>query len=263
MSKQFRTLISDAISVVDPFRDEIQYLLMKKTKDGDVALLGKSKNSSIEITALSRHDIPEFEGVACFGSLSYLGAVLKSKYLKTDEFSMDVEYREKKDQNTKSVYSILFESNDGKFQAFYQATDPFVNKMNRFKPAAVKSWPVTFTVDQEFIKDFSEIQKVHKSGARLGGDRDDLFTLSYSGGDIVAIFGDKGHRSNLILSRSAEADGIDTLSALLSITLFQSILKLVGKGEAKAKFTANALKIDIINDAAAYSLTIAAKKRSI
>lgn len=264
MSKEFRNLLAEAVTIVEPFRDELQFILMKKTKSGDISLAGKSKSSSIEMTALSKHDIPDFNGVACFGSISYLGAILKSKYLKADNFSMDIEYKEKKDYNTQSVYAIMFESADEKFQAFYQATDPFVNKMNRIKPSAIDGWPVSFTINQEFIKDFNEIQKVHKSGPRLGGDRDDLFTLSYSDGNIVSMFGEKGHRSNLVLCTDAQGkDDIDSISALLNISLFQSILKLVGKGEARAKFTSTALKIDIDNTAATYSLTLAAKKRSI
>lgn len=263
MSKEFRNLLAETITVVEPFRDEIQFILMKKTREGDIALVGKSKSSSIEITALSKHDLPDFEGVACFGSVSYLGAILKSKYLKNGSFSMEVEYKERKDYNTKSVFSILFESEDEKFQAFYQATDPFVNKMNRIKPLNITNWPVSFTITQDFIKDFNEIIKVHKSGPKLGGDRDDLFTLSFSNGNIVAIFGEKGHRSNLVLCDNAVGKDVDTISALLNISLFQSILKLIGKGDAKARFTSTALKIDIDNDAATYSLTIAAKKRSV
>ena len=80
MSKEFRDLLEDVIKVVEPFSAEISFILMKRDRDDDIVLVAKSKTTSIQITAMSLKDIPDFDGVACFGSIPYLGAVVKSKY---------------------------------------------------------------------------------------------------------------------------------------------------------------------------------------
>ena len=176
---------------------------------------------------------------------------------------MEVEYREAKDY-PKSIGSINFKGGNNKLEAFYQATDPFVNKMNKVRPEKIDNWPVEFEITQEVIKDFTEIQKVHKASPKMGSDRDDLFTLAYNGGSVIAMFGDKSHRSNMTLCEDAKCDdSVSMVNALISVSNFQAILKLIGKGKATARLTDRGLKVELVTELATYSLIIAAKKRSL
>ena len=260
MSKELRNLLADVITIVEPFRDDISHILMKRTPEGDIAAAAKSRDSNISITMLSQKDVEGFEGVACFGSIPYLSAALNSSYIKDDRAKIDLDYDTASDGKTHALKSITFKGGR-KLVAFYQATDPFINKMNRIKPPIIREWPIKFTIDGQFIKDFNEVYKVHRA-SMVGGDKDAVFTLSYSFGEIISLFGEKGHQSNMILSENAESTDIDKLSALMPITHFQAILKLIGKGVGHAKFTDKALRVDIQTELATYSLMILAKKVS-
>ncbi len=264
MSTELKDLLIDVLSVVEPFRDEITHILMKRTEGGDIVAVAKSKDSNISITVMSSNDVPEFSGVACFGSLPYLGAVVKSKYLTGDNYSVEPAFDTASDGKTRALRSITFKGGKNKLEAFYQATDPFVNRLNKIKPPTIKEWPITFDIDSQFIKDFTEIQKVHRAAPKIGGDRDDIFTLAYNNGEIIAVFGERGHQSSMVLTEKAESSGQDKMGALLPVSHFQAILKLVApaKGLGVAKFAEKALRVDITTDLATYSLMILSKKPS-
>ena len=264
MSVEFKNLLTDILMVVEPFRDEIPFVLMKRTQEQDIALAAKSKSGSIRITARSHMDVPDFEGVACLGSLQYLSAVLNSPQFKGDkkEFEITQHYETATDGKTHALRYITFKGGR-KMEVFYEATDPFVNRMNKIKPPKIDKWPITFNINEAFIKDFNDITKVHRASPRLGGDRDDVFTMLYSKGQISAVFGEKSHQSTMILTDDVTADeGIDTHNDLYLVNHFQTILKLVGKNKGVGKLAPFALRVDTSTEYATYSILITAKKRS-
>ncbi len=262
MSLEFKNLLTDVLSVVEPFRDEIPFILMKRTQEQDIALAAKSKNGNIRITARSHKDVPDFEGVACLGSLQYLSAVLNSPQMSgKNNFSIKQHYETATDGKTHALRYMTFKGGR-KMEVFYEATDPFVNKMNKIKPPKIDSWPITFKINAAFIKDFNDITKVHRASPKLGGDRDDVFTLLYSNGKMSAVFGEKSHQSTMILTEDTTTTGVDTHNDLFPVTHFQAILKLIGKNTGVGKLAPRALRIDTSTEYATYSLMITAKKKS-
>lgn len=261
MSVEFRDLLTDVLTMVDPFRDGITFILTKRTKTGDIVSVAKSKSGDISITSMSRVDVPDLEGAACFGSLPYLKAILSSKFIKGKaNFSMEPHYDISSDGKTNSLRFVLFKGGN-KMEASYEATDPFISKMQNVKLPSIKDWTVTFKIDQNFISDFTEMHKVHRAAPKIGGDRDDIFTLLCSEGKVIAVFGEKGHQTSMTLGENNES-GVK-LSALLSVTHFQAILKLLGKGTGEARFAEKALRVDTVTDIATYSLMISTKKQSV
>ena len=262
MSKEFRDLLADVIRIVEPFRLDISHILMKRTPEGDIAAAAKSRDSNISITMLCKKEVKAYEGVACFGSLPYLSAILDSSYVKdNDNAKIELNYDTASDGKTHALRSINFKGGR-KMVAYYEATDPFINKMNRIKPPTIKEWPVKFTIDDQFIKDFNEVYKMHRASITTG-DKDAVFNLAFSFGEVIAMFGDKGHQSNIVLSENAEGTDTDKLSALMPVMHFQAILKLIGKGTGQARLCEKALRVDVQTDMATYSLMILAKKVSM
>lgn len=268
MSTNLRNALADMLAVVEPFKDDIPNILLKRTPNNDIAMAAKSRHGNISITGNLLIDVPELRGVACLGSIPYLSAIVGSKYIKGKaKFSVELAYDEsKKDgKDLTLLKSMLFQG--GKMESFYQATDPFINKINRVKaPPATKVWPVTFEITPELTADFNEIMKVHRAAPKVGGDRDDVFKLIATGSSISATFGERGHLSSVVLTEDAHredtGDGVDNFHALFSVTQFQAILKLIGKGTGKANLSLRSLRVDINTEIANYSLTIIAKKLS-
>jgi len=265
MSLEFKNLLTDILSKVEPFSDGVSHILMRKEGDGGIAFLAKSRDGNISITGTSKEIIPFFEDVACLGSLPYLGSVLNSAYFKKgNDLNMELNYETSSNGKTRALRSILFTTKNGKFESFYQATDPFVHNLNKNKPSVIDNWPIEFTINKGVIAEFTEVAKIHKSAPKIGGDRDDIFTLAYSSEKILAIFGEKGHQSTVILAEDVDYSGVtDSLSALFSLTTVQSLFKLIGKSDAVCRVADKALKIELETINGFYFFVTTAKKLSI
>jgi hypothetical protein len=140
--------------------------------------------------------------------------------------------------------------------------------MNRIKLPPQLDWPLAFSIDVDFIKSFDEMCKIHALAPKTGSERDDIFQLVHTDEGIEAIFGDHHHTANVVLSETVEANlrttvanlRTDKTHAYFSISLFKSILKLIGKGDAIGYLTNTGLRIDTETKHATYKFVTAAKK---
>ena len=235
MSDEFRNILADLLANTEPFRDSISHLLLKKTEAGDIVAAAKSRDGNIAVTARAKIDAPEFHDVACLGSLPFLNSIVNSAYFTGKSRSvskMKMNYDISSNGKTKALRSMEFSSGK-KMQIFYQATDPYINDLTRVKKATVKDWNVKFKITPTLIADYMEALKIQKAAPKIGGDRDDVFTLSYTqDNEIVATFGEKGHSTSIVLSKQVEeSEDVNVITSLFSIVNFQAILKLVGKKE--------------------------------
>lgn len=259
MSVEFRDLLTDLLEAVDPFRDTITHILMRRSDNG-VEAVAKSRENAISIQAAAKKSVADFEHIACLGKLQFLKTILNSDYIKgKSEFTIDLKYDIATDNKTTALRTVEFKG--GGMKAFYTPTDPFVNQLGGIKVPTITKWPVLFGIDANVIKHFEQLHKIHQSAPRAGGDRDDIFQLAFSNGEILALFGEKGHQSQVILSTNAgTTEEIDKLSALFSITHFRSILKFMGKSGGVAHFADKCLKIEMETNNAEYAFSIYAKR---
>lgn len=260
MSKPFRDLVSDILEKTQPFKDEVSHLIMKKDDLGDVVARVKSPVLSLNVT--SAIAVPEFNSVVVFGSLSYLRALLKSKYLSAKDAKFDIKFTIKTASNgkTEAVRNMTIKS--GRMESFYQATDPFINNIATVKKSKVTDWTTMFPIDKKDMTEFDEVAKIHAMAEKIGGERDDIFSLGYDGsGSIIASFGEKGHQSSVILTEEAESvDGPRKISGLYSIRHFQGLMKMMEDSPAVVSLAQNAIRFEIEGKVAKYSAVLTAKK---
>ncbi len=269
MSKVFRDVMVDMLTHIEPFKDSISNLLMKKNTDGTITAVAKARDGNIALRIESKHEIPEFDHIACFGSLPYLRSILKSAYFSgksksSQGMSMDMEFDVSSNGKTTALRSIQFSTKSGRFEAFYQATDPFVNNLNKVKLPAIEDWDADFTIGQDEIKDFSEILKIHKTAPKIGGDRDDIFRLTIDDGIVQSTFGDKGHHSSVLLASNVNIE-TDTsgINSLFAVSKIEAMFKLVGKGEALCSVAKRAFRVQLETAWCTYSIVTTAKKLGI
>ncbi len=269
MSKVFRDVMVDILTHIEPFRDSISNLLMRKNTDGSITAVAKARDGNIALMIESKLEIPEFDHIACFGSLPYLRSILKSAYFNgkgknSTGMGIEMEFAISSNGKSEALRAIQFTTKSGKFEAFYQATDPFVNNLNKVKLPTIDIWDADFIIGQDEIKDFSEVLKIHKTAPKVGGDRDDIFKLTIDDGEVQATFGDKGHHSTVTLGENVdivtELSGIDSLFA---VSKLEAMFKLIGKGEAQCSVAKKALRIQLETAWCTYSIVTVAKKLGI
>lgn len=260
---QFKQFLADVLASVDPFKDVVTHIYLRRRKDGTegVEAAAQPRDGSIKISAVSVKPIEEFQNVACLGNLPYLRAVLQSSYLKKEP-TLDLNYDVDSQGKGEALRHINFKGTKG-FKTHYQATDPYIDKLGRVKPVVIDYWPVAFFINAEVIKNFDEIIKIHASAPKIGTSLDDVFYLVYEGGKVEGIFGDQGSQSSVVLSDIAEAESdVDKVTTLLSISRLRSILKQIGKGEAMAHLCPTALKIDTGTEHAKYQFVLQGKRKA-
>jgi len=260
MSKQLETFLIDVLTGIDPFKDVVSHIFIRRNKeDSTLEAAAKARDGSISIRAISKKPIKEFEYVACLGNLSYLKSVLISPYMKADG-KMKLGWETASNGKSQALRYIEFSGGKG-FKTFYQATDPFVNQLGRIEIKKNQEWPVAFHIGPAVVKNFDDIYKIHLSAPRTGSDLDDIFRLSFTEKGIEGVFGDNDTEASVILSDIAEAEeGTDKMSGLFQISRFRSILKQIGKNEALAYQGAYALMIDTETTHSNFQFVMQAKK---
>lgn len=260
MGSQLKLFFTDLLTSTYPFRDSITHILMKSDDSDRIAVAAKSRDGSISIRGKTQKPIKEFQHVACLGSLPYLHSVFSSPYVKkADDLNIKLNYETASDGKSEALRSMEIKGKRG-LHVFYQAVDPFVNQLNRIKIPTTADWPVLFGIDKSTIDAFTEMRKISMQVPKTGSDRDDIFQLIYSEGEIIAVFGEKGHQADITLTEAEPSEEIDKLSALFSITQFRSILDLVGSKGAVAYFSSKALRIDTETDVLSYEFVTSAKR---
>jgi len=269
MSKVFRDVMVDILTHIEPFRDSITNLLMRKNPDGTITAVAKARDGNIGFLIESKEEIPEFDHIACFGSLPYLRSILKSAYFNgkgkaSTGMGIDMQYEVASNGETTALRAIQFTTKTKKFEAFYQATDPFVNNLNKVKLPTIEEYDAEFIIGQDEIKDFGEVLKIHKTAPKIGGDRDDIFKLTIDDGNVQATFGDKGHHSSVTLADDVDiTTDIAGIDSLFAVSKIESMFKLIGKGEAHCSVAKRALRIQIETAWCTYSIVTVAKKLGI
>jgi len=266
MSKLFRDTMVDILTHIEPFRDSISNLLMKRNPDGTISAVAKARTGNIAIRIDSKKEIPEIEHIACFGSLPYIRSILKSAYFDGKSKAskgMNIEFEYDMASNNKDVAlrNLYFTTQSGKFEAAYRATDPFANDLNKVRLPDIDAYDAEFMIGQDEISDFREVLKIHKTAPKIGGDRDDIFKLTIDDGVVQVTFGEKGHHTVATIATNVEIDtGIAGINSIFSISMIESMFKLIGKGEAMCSVAKKAFRIQLETAWCTYSIVTTAKK---
>ena len=258
MSEKLQAFMSELLDTLDPFKDVISNVMVRD-KDGEIKAAAKSKDGVISIEVTCKGDLPGFHDKACFGSLPFLRGALASP--KMEGGTVELTFGDASTGKDTVLRSILLKGKN-RYNVFYHAIDPFVNKMNRIKLPPMLDWPVAFAIDKEFIETFDEMYKVNALAPKTNSERDDIFQLAHTEEGIEVVFGDQNHKSNVVISRTVEAklraDGMKT-NAYFSITRFRAILRLIGKGEGIGYLSDTGLRVDTETKNATYKFVTAAK----
>lgn len=260
MSKAFRDFVYDILEKTAPFKDEVTHVVMKKDDLGDV--VARVMSSILSLSATAKVEMPDFHDVACFGSLPYLRSLLKSKYItgKEAKYEVTFHYQDHKNGKPPSIRNISIKA--GRMTSFYQATNPYLNNLvSGIRKPKVNDWVIGFPLGREAIDEFKEASRIHAMAPKIGGERDDIFSLGFDGKSIIASFGEKGHQTSVVLTDDAESVEPDRkMSALFSIKQFSGLLEMIGKETAVMSLASNALRIEVENGVAAYTAVLTAKK---
>ncbi len=265
MHQEFRAFLNDILEKALLFKDDVTHVVMTRSKGGGIVAGCRSNGTVISIKAQFKDDLDMFhEGEKfCFGSLPYLNSILKSKYMasKGASFAFNFNVQTSSDGKTPSLRNMRVRA--GKMDSFYQATDPYLNNIiGGVNAPNVTDWTVMCGIDQAAEREFTEISKIHAMAPKIGGDRDDIFSLGFDGNAILASFGEKGHQSNVELTENAESmmDG-RKINALFSIRHFKALLRIVNEaGGGVMTLAPKALKVEFENDLAKYTIMLTAKK---
>lgn len=249
-----RDFLIDAITSIEPFKT-IPYLAIKK-HNGDVLASAQEQKGGVVVKIQSKVDIEELDdGVAAlFGNLPYLKSLLDNDYTK-EKCNIDIHHRNSSDNQSSVIGSLSVSS--GRFKAEYQATDPFIGNLSKVKVPIVREWPIAFSMSKDIYTDFKSISRIHAMSPKIGGDRDDIFTISTENDSINITFGERNHKTSMVLCECDKND-VGEFSALFSISMLDSLFKLGDKG--KIHLTTQAIKLEVESELAKYTYIISAKK---
>jgi len=254
---KLKDLLPDVLTATERFRDVVTHVILKDHGENSL-IVAKSIDGSIYIGGTTTSEVEDFEDIACLGSLDFLKASLDAPAMEVGSLELNIDLSAAGDARV--VRSITLSGKDG-YNVFYQAVDPFISKLNKISVTKVSSWPVVFAVDQTFMTRFNETMKVHARAPKIGTDEDDIFLLSYGDGKISASFGEKGHQVSTTLTEEVEITGeADKVTALFSISKFNSILKLLGNKTTIGYLDSKAMKIEMSTKYAVYEFVMTAKR---
>jgi len=255
---QLRSYLRDFLVVTGPFRDKesISHILMKKDGQGRVISAASAKNGTIAIEATAVKKISEFENTACLGSLNYLQSLLESKMV--DDDGIKINYLPSGPNSMMVARTIEFQGGN-KFRAKYNATDPFINKVLTQKKSVTNKWPILMKVGPQLMLEYAETAKIHSSAPKIGGDRDDLFMLSCTNGEVKAEFGDNNNRTEIILANVETPEGTNVRN-YMSIRMISSLFRLFDGNIVDLFMAQNEIKFVYKSDFADYSFNLPAKR---
>jgi len=260
MAKVFRDFVFEILERTMPFKEELKYLNLKRDQAGTVVAAMPCPGRVISVQAACLKEMPELVAPACLGSLPYLHSLLRSKYMKGDkDFEITFNNKPGTDGSTTVLRSLAIKA--GGMESFYQATDPFINNLNKITPPKVTDWAVMFGVDRSFIEEFEEVSKIHAMAERGL----DIFSLGFDGKAVMASFGQRVNQTSVVLTTNTEAlhstvrSGSDKMSALFAVKEFKGLFKLLG-GSGIMMLAPKALKVESDSEMARYTGVLTAKK---
>ena len=263
MDKELRNFLYDLTAKALLFKDDVTHVVVTRSPAGSIVGGVRSVGTVVSIKAQCKHEMDGFqEGEKfCFGSLPYLSSILKSKYMRGDDFSFEFNVKPSSDGKTPALRNMRIRA--GKMDSFYQATDPYLNNIiGGVNAPSITDWVVMFGVDKAAIGEFDEASKIHAMAPKIGGERDDIFSLGFDGDSILASFGEKGHQTNVTLTDNTESL-IESrkINAMFSIRHFKAILRMIDEaGGAIVTLAPKALKVEFENAQAKYTVTLTSKK---
>lgn len=263
MAKVFRDFVFEILERTMPFKEELKYLNLKKDQAGTVIAAMPCPGRIISVQASCRKEMPELVAPACLGSLPYLHSLLRSKYMKADkDFEIAFNNKAATDGSTTVLRSMNIKA--GAMESFYQATDPFINNLNKITPPKITDWAVMFGVDRSFIEEFEEVSKIHAMAEKAF----DVFSLGFDGQAIVASFGQRVNQTSVVLTTNAESlqpggqSGKHKMSVLFAVKEFRGLFKLLGDrlGSGIMTLAPRALKVESDSEIAHYTSVLTAKR---
>ena len=261
MSIELKDFLVEVIDVVSPFRDTILSVLLR-SNNGKLQSAAKARDGTISIELSTRDNVEQFEHIACLGSLDYLQSILKSSFMKNG--SLELHYGESSQDDKIALKSIEMNGNKG-FSAFYNATDPYMNQLNRIKTPALVKYPVGVVIDDDFSKQFDEMNKIHQTSAKKNSSYERVFRLIYANGKIGIIFGDKAQQVSLDLDEYPAIEPYDkNVSVFLDIEQFKIVCKTFNfrSSGLLMEFNDSSVKFSSLSNqtVADYTVTMVGKK---
>lgn len=251
--------LTDLISITAPFSASVANILLKRTAGGDLEALAQDKNAFIVIRATSKKPVELIQHPACLSSVEYLSSALSvvgTNMMKGKPPVFTINTGMASDRKTEAIKSIDIKSS--RFTFSYNASDPFLNKTMMVKRTVLAEWPVQFVITSESGREFEDAARVHATGSRNAGDRDSVFKLTRTDSSLVAEFGEKSHRTQVVLSEAPKGDS-KPFEAFFGIDLFRSMLKILGNDGGIAHLNPMALKIETETAINVYTITMTAK----
>lgn len=236
MTNNLLDFLHDVVTNMDTFRDDINTVYIFRENDKIVAT-GNHPKMLLLYRVVPNEDLTKvIEAPAYLGALGYLRSLLGSQFMKDGTGNVRLEYIEK--NNTKYVNSIMFTS--GRIDSSFECTNPEIldeklrrTQFDKFKDALM------FPVPKELRKEFDDAARMNtpKSDAKI-------FTLSWDGVYVRAIFGQGKHTTSFILTDQVSGNKEKKFQKLISLDRFRPMLRLAAENTGVASFHERAFWID-------------------
>jgi hypothetical protein len=229
--------LTDVISNMESFRDDITTVYLYHEGDNLVATGNHPKRMLFyKVTPLS--PMAELlEAPAYLGALGYLRSLLASSMMK-ENATIQISYKEN-DGKKLCVEGLRFLAK--RFESQFQCTNPnILNEKDRVKQFPRPNDAIFFSFDKQMRKDFEEVAKFNTPKADTR-----LFTLSYDGSYVRAIFGSGSHTSNFIMTNEISGHTDTKFTKLISLDRFRAMGKLAADNDnARVGYHPNAIWVD-------------------
>lgn len=238
--------LNDVISNMEGFRDDITTVYIYHEGDNLVATGNHPKRLLFYKVVPHENLTNILEAPAFLGALGYLRSVLASSLMR-EEPSIEVSYRDR--EGKQFVESFRFRSK--RFESNFQCTNPNnISEKDRVRQFPRPSDAIFFPFTKEMRKDFDEVARFNTPKADTR-----LFTLSYDGNYVRAIFGTGAHTSNMVITDQISGHTDAKFSKLISQDRFRSMVKLASENSnAKVGYNPNAMWVDFDTAYAAHNI---------
>lgn len=236
MTELLLNFLTDVVSNMDSFKDDISTIYVHREKDKIIAT-GNHPKMLLLYRVVPNEDLStDIEAPAYLGALGYLRSLLGSQFMRDGTGNMRLEYIER--NGNRYVNTMVFKS--GRIDASFECTNPEVldekerrTQFDKFNDC------VMFPVPKELRKEFDEAARMNtpKADARL-------FTLCWDGVYMRAIFGQGKHTTSLVLTDQVSGEKEKKFQKLISLDRFRPMLRLASENTGIASFHERAFWVD-------------------
>lgn len=249
-----KSLLSELLSILDPYKNDMKYFILKNTDEGLQGTAFSNDNQTF-ISMTAKTTVEEIKSICALGSLPYLRAILESSYIKEDATKLTIEERISLDKITSSVGRIIFHSK--KMKVAYQAADPLL--VQALTIAGQKPKPLTYAVTIDVNK---ETAKEFEDASRIYGAYDKAIEhcrLEFANQRVIAEFGERQNSTEIVLAEGLEAEDT-TVSNTFLIEDVKRLLKLASQKGGKLSLSNKYLRLTFEQDNAEYLIMISCRK---